>query len=313
MNKTTKIALNYSLGIIITALLLWSLYRQVSNQFKDIGQQDLWPAGTWKFLLGALLLIPVNLGIEARKWQILTGTATRITYWQSVKSILGGIAFSIITPNRIGEYPGRILFLDRKNSTRLISISVLGGCSQLLAVLVFGLLGLSYYTLQNPSWITGLLLAGCLLLTVIVSIFYWRFELWAPYIERIRWLRKFRMYGTALGHFTGKEQLEILGFALLRFAVFTFQYYLMLRWMGILIPVWTGFCLCALFFWAMAVIPSIALAELGIRGQASLFLFQSFSANKLGILTATVGLWCINLVVPALIGSILLLRLRILR
>lgn len=313
LNKTTKIALNYGLGLVITALLLWSLYGQVQSQLSHIGEQPLWPEHTWPFLLAALLLIPVNLGIEARKWQVLAGSATEINYLQSLKSVLGGIAFSIITPNRIGEYPGRILFLDKKNSTRLISISVLGGCSQLLAILLFGVLGLGYYTWAHPGLIPVLLLAGCIVLAAIVGIFYWRFEWWAPAIERIRWLRKFHLYGRVLSHFTMRQQLHILLFALLRFTVFTVQYYLMLRWMTIPLPVWSGFCLCALFFWGMAIIPSIALAELGIRSEAGLFLFSSFSVNKLGILTATTGLWFINLVIPALIGSILLLRLKLLR
>ena len=309
MNKTTKIALNYSLGILITALLLWSLYRQVSTQLKGM-QGSWWPQGTTHWLILALALLPVNLGIEAGKWRILAGSATPLTFRQSLKSILGGIAFSIITPNRIGEYPGRILFLSRKNSTRLISVSVLGGCSQLLTVLIFGVLGLIYYAVKFPAPLVFFLLAGCILMAFAVGLFYWRFERWAPLLERIQWLRKFRMYGQMLGRFTVREQLVILGLALLRFTVFTLQYYLMLRWMGVNIPLPDGFLLCALFFWAMAVIPSIALAELGIRGEVSIFLFHTFTANKLGLLTATFGLWAINLVIPAFIGSILLLRLK---
>lgn len=313
MNKTTKIRLNYGLGIAITILLFWSLYRQLKTQLAGVNPQEWWPEDTWHFLLLSLLLVPLNLGIEARKWQRLAGSALSLTYGEAVKSLLGGIAFSMITPNRIGEYPGRILFLSRKNSTRLISVSVLGGCSQLLAVLIFGLLGLVYYNLRFPGLWPAVLLAGSFLVTTLVWLFYWRFERWAPYLERLRWLRKFRMYGQMLGRFSPQQQLEILALALVRFVIFTLQYYLMLRWMGIMIPVTDGFLLGSLFFWAMAVIPSIALAELGIRGEVSLFLFHTFTTNKLGILTATIGLWGVNLVIPALIGSILLLRLKLLR
>lgn len=301
------------MGILITALLLWSLYHQVNTQLKDIGKRDWWPGETRIYLIFSLLLIPVNLGIEARKWQRLAGSATEVTYPEAVKSLLGGIAFSIITPNRIGEYPGRILFLSKHNSSRLISVSVLGGCTQLLAILLFGLAGLVYYNIKFPGWLPLVLLACSLVVTVIVWIFYWRFERWAPYLEKLRWLRKLRMYGQLLGRFETREQAEILILALLRFAVFTLQYYLMLRWMNVAIPLMDGFFLASLFFWAMAIIPSIALAELGIRGEVSLFLFHAFSADKLGILTATIGLWCINLVIPALIGSILLLRLKLLK
>ncbi len=278
-----------------------------------MNDKDWWPHDTTGWLIAALALLPANLGIEAVKWRMLAGSAIPMTLRQSLKSLLGGIAFSIITPNRIGEYPGRILFLDKKNSTRLISVSVLGGCTQLLAVLIFGLLGLVYYAIHFPSALVYVLLAGCAALIWIVGLFYWCFERWAPLLERIRWLRKFHLYGQMLGRFSPREQWVILGLALLRFAVFTMQYYLMLRWMNVPVPLVDGFFLCALFFWAMAVIPSIALAELGIRGEVSLLLFHTYTANKLGLLSATFGLWAINLVIPALIGSILLLRLKWLR
>jgi hypothetical protein len=313
LNKTTKIALNYVLGTFITALLLWSLYHQVSAQVQRLGGNSWWPHGTTHWLIATLLLLPLNLGIEAVKWRMLAGSAVQLSLFQSFKSILGGIAFSIITPNRIGEYPGRILFLKQKNSTRLISVSVLGSCSQLLTVLLFGVLGLAYYSLHYPNTPAFLLLAGCALLALGAGFFYWRFEHWAPWLERIRWLRRFKMYGQLLGRFTPQQQWLMLALALLRFAVFTLQYYLMLRWMGVLMPLADGFPLCALFFWAMAVIPSIALAELGIRGEVGLLLFRPYTTNTLGILAATFGLWAVNLVVPALIGSILLLRLRLLR
>ncbi len=313
LSKTTKIALNYVLGPAITALLLWSLYRQVSTQLATLGSKAVLPAGNTAWLIAALALLPLNLFIEAAKWRMLAGSAFPLTFLQSLKSILGGIAFSIITPNRIGEYPGRILFLSKSNSTRLISVSVLGGCSQLLTVMIFGLLGLSYYCWRFPGVLAYALLSGCAVLTLVIGFFYWRFERWAPRLEHIRWLRKFRMYGRMLGRFSSRQQIIILSLALLRFAVFTLQYYLLLRWMNIIMPLADGFLLCALFFWAMAIIPSIALAELGIRGQVGLFLFHTFSANSLGILAATFGLWVMNLVLPALIGSILLLRLKLLR
>ena len=110
------------------------------------------------------------------------------------------------------------------------------------------------------------------------------------------------MWARMLRRFSRQEQWAVLGLSLTRFAVFTFQYWLLIRWQGIYLPVAEGFLLCSLFFWAMAIIPSIALAELGIRGAVSVFLFAPFTANIAGIATATFALWCINLVLPSLMG-----------
>ncbi len=58
----------------------------------------------------------------------------------------------------------------------------------------------------------------------------------------------------------------------------------------------------------MAIIPSIALAELGIRGTVSLFLFKEVSPNVAGIAAATFVLWCMNLMLPSLIGAAMFFR-----
>jgi hypothetical protein len=61
----------------------------------------------------------------------------------------------------------------------------------------------------------------------------------------------------------------------------------------------------------MAVLPTIAIAEIGLRGSVSLHFLGLLSDNTAGILAATVAIWLINLVLPAAIGSILLLGVKI--
>jgi hypothetical protein len=62
----------------------------------------------------------------------------------------------------------------------------------------------------------------------------------------------------------------------------------------------------------MAVIPTLTfLTELGLRWGASIQVIQFFSANTVGIFAASFAIWLINLIIPALIGSLLILRIRI--
>jgi len=63
-------------------------------------------------------------------------------------------------------------------------------------------------------------------------------------------------------------------------------------------------------FWILAIIPSFAIAELGIRGTVAKTLFY-YSKNTIGILTVTSGIWFINLFIPAFIGSLLILGIKI--
>jgi hypothetical protein len=313
LNKSTKIRLNYLLGAILSLVLLWSIGRQVSIQFRKEGMQAWQHTGPVLYLVLCLILMPVNLGLEAKKWQLLAGMAQPIRFPEALKSVLCGIAFSMITPNRIGEYPGRLLALRRKNTPRLISVSLLGAFAQLIALFSFGLAGLVYYNIRFPGFWPRIALGGTALAVATTLLLYWRFEYWSKWLERIKWLRAFGTYTALLRRFENRTKQTIIFISLLRFAIFTGQYLLLLRWFNIAVPWLDGYLLAALFFWAMAVIPTISLAEAGVRMKVSLLLFGAYSANTIGILSGTLGLWCINLVLPAIVGSILLIRIRLLK
>jgi hypothetical protein len=61
----------------------------------------------------------------------------------------------------------------------------------------------------------------------------------------------------------------------------------------------------------MAIVPSFAIADVGIRGKVAIGILAVFSTNTLAILSGSVLVWLLNLVLPALIGSLLLLSIKI--
>jgi hypothetical protein len=63
----------------------------------------------------------------------------------------------------------------------------------------------------------------------------------------------------------------------------------------------------------LAIVPTIALAELGFRGKLSLSLFGLYSTNTLGIVATAAGIWIINLMIPAVAGAIFILGVRLFR
>lgn len=297
--------------------MLWGIYTQVVKQLGKL-DSDPWQlllSGNNIFLLCCLILMPINLAFEAKKWHILAGATQKLSYRAAFTSYIAGIAFATVTPNRIGEYPGRMLYLKRKNTVRLISVSILGATAQLLTLFIYGFIALLYYNFFVDDSIAKLLLLPCLAIAVILFIAYWKFETWIPLIERfnISWLKRLNIYGKLLTRFSFKEQLTVLGISMLRYMVYTAQYLFMIYWMNIDISVVDGLFTCMLFFWVVSVVPSLTIIELGERGYVSLYLFQHFSGNAVGILAATVGLWLINLAIPALMGSLLLFRMRLLR
>src|SRR4051812_45796061 len=142
LNKSTKIWLNYAVGAVISVLLIWGLYIQVRGHVVHLDWSTLSQTGPAYLLWVCIALMPLNLLLETWKWKLLAGSAQPLSFGEAFASLLGGIAFSMITPNRIGEYPGRILYLKRKNTFRLISVSILGAVAQMLTLFIYGVAGI---------------------------------------------------------------------------------------------------------------------------------------------------------------------------
>jgi len=261
----------------------------------------------------------VNWGLETRKWQVLLRHLHKISFWQAFKAILSGLAFALNTPNRIGEYGGRVLFIPEGKRVRAVSLTLAGSFSQLLVTLLLGSFGLfvlsgriiasaEFSSLQ--IWITALQVL-VIFITLIGFIIYFKLSWLVRVIEKIPGIQSYTRHISVLEEMNMRLLLHVVMLSLLRFFVFIIQYNLMLQMMQVEMGWWNGFWTVCVLFLLLATLPTIALLELGLRWEYSIMLFGLFSANILGIYAAATGIWLINLVLPALAGSLFILGVRI--
>ena len=323
MNKSIKILIKWVVGPLLAAWLFYSLYLQVKAQpdiESSIALIKGMPFGEsgWKFWL-VMLFVFVNWGMEARKWQLLMQAIQPINFITAFKSVLCGVTFSLNTPNRIGEYGGRILFVNEGNRIKAITLSIAGGMAQLIITMLMGCFGLAYLLLTRDAfgsvmgisafWIS-IFLYGSIFGTILFIFFFFRLR-WIIYLlNKLPYANRFSKYINVLETFDAKILLRLLSISFFRFVVFVLQYIFMLQLLQVEQNMWTGFWMITVMFWIMAIIPSFAIAELGIRGTVAKTLF-AYSTNTIGILTATFGIWFINLFIPAFIGSLLILGIKI--
>jgi hypothetical protein len=90
--------------------------------------------------------------------------------------------------------------------------------------------------------------------------------------------------------------------------VFLIQYFLLFQFFGVEISLSIAFIAIAFVFLSMALIPAMALADLGLRGQLSIWIVGAFSTNSLGIVLTTTTVWFINLILPAIVGGVLMVK-----
>jgi hypothetical protein len=319
-NKNIKILINYLLGPLLFIWLSFSIYNQVRHQpnlgmaWKQI-QDSLNSPKVWNLVLVLTLMI-VNWAIEAVKWKLSVQIIQKINFIKAFKAVLSGVSFSVSTPNRMGEYLGRVLYMEEGNRLRTISLTIVSSMSQLIITLLMGSVGIIFLMpkIQTAEFVSVLwvkvLLYGVVAALIVLTVFYFRLSWLIRWIDRFPRSNRYTYLVTALEDLNATLLLKLLSLSLIRFIVFIIQYYLLFRLFGTGINWWQGFWAVSVSFIILSIIPTFAIAELGLRGKVSLKLLGLFSMNDLGITIATGMIWFINLVVPAIIGSLLILGIK---
>jgi hypothetical protein len=203
LNKNIKIFLNYVLGPLLFAWLSYSVYRQIRNQPH---LEESWvnikasfaDTRVINFVLVFVLMF-VNWSLEALKWKISVQHVQPVSFFRSLKAIFSGVSFSVTTPNRTGEYLGRVLYMDDGNRLRAISLTILGSMSQLIITVLFGVGGLlmlekDLEKIALPAWLDWIKNAGIVLGlagTVFLTVFYFRIGWLIRWIGKIPAIKKY--------------------------------------------------------------------------------------------------------------------------
>lgn len=329
LNKRLRIFINYFLGPLLFIGLSVSIYRNIIHQkdwqhsFQQIKEslrgKQAWKAGLVVFLMLA------NWSFEALKWRVLISHIQQISFFKAFRAILSGLSISLAmnTPNGSGEYIGRILYIKEGNRIRAITLTFVGSMSQLIITMLLGTIGLfiirdHFYSAANHDFILSLaavnaITFGSIVVTAVLIAVYFEISWLIRFLEKLPFVAKYAYFIEKLEDFGWRELLQVLLISFFRYCVFAVQYLLLLQVFRVDISLWSGFWVIAVMFLSLAIIPTIALAELGVRGKISIFLFSAFSANTLGIVLTATTIWLINLVVPALAGSLFLLGIKLFR
>lgn len=325
LKRKYKILLNYIVGPALFIALSYAIYRRIQNQENlhqswDTIVRSLKGPQQWKIWVVVALSL-VNWGIEGRKWQVLVAPVQEISFFKAFKAVLSGLAMSLFVPNRVGEYVGRILYMDEGNRLRSIALTLVGSVSQLIVTLVAGIGGLIYlrtHVLDTDTQLVGLsifwfdgLLYAIIVGTLLLLLVYYKLSRITALIERIPFVSKYAFFIQKVETFHWKELTRVLSLSVARFAVFTFQYQLLLQVFQVDIGWVEGWWMVSVLFLVLAIVPTIPMAELGVRGQASLQLFGLLSTNTVGIIATAAGIWGINLILPSLAGSLFILGIKL--
>lgn len=99
--------LGYALSLAALAYMVYRLaiyddYAALLRSFQSASTVQ------YLFLVAAIVLLPLQLLVESRKWQLMLQGLTSISFRAAWQQVLRGYVGAFITPYRLGEYPTRL-------------------------------------------------------------------------------------------------------------------------------------------------------------------------------------------------------------
>ncbi|MCA1745237.1 MAG: flippase-like domain-containing protein [Bacteroidales bacterium] len=301
--------LQWGISIAALAYIFWRLM-----QFKDWELFfDTLYHQRWQLtglLLIQLIFSAVNIGLESAKWRQLSGAIIRQSWHNTFYQVVKGIQTAMITPARTGEPVVRGLLLPLGLRTKGFLLSATGSVIQNMVLMIGGMAGImltqNHATGSNTTFghlqkgIVDYSLITLLAVAVITLIVY---ALIKTFNTRAL-IKQLTAHLRAIAQLGINRLLKVAGLTLARYAVYNFQLWLMLWFFDVSTSL-SDLGLIMTYYAAITLLPTMAVADLGIRSSIALFLFGMLSPNSAGIVASVFFIWMINLALPSIVAATL--------
>jgi len=313
--KNKKI-LSLLIKAAIVLFAFWFIYHKlVANKnlsdfgtlLKDIDQLEI------TAVIGlVVLLMFVNWLLEAAKWKYLMSHIEAISFYRAIESVFCGLTMAIFTPNRLGEYGGRVFFLSPKRRIVGVVAMSVGSIGQLVLTNVFGAIAACFFVyrfipIDRVLFIAVVFLAVFFCLFFIV--FYFNIKWLNGILLSFKFTRKYKKFYSILGRYRRRELLRIIGYCMARYLVFSSQYFILFIWLIPGLHYADIVMMTCLLILVQSALPSLDLFDVGIRSVTAVELFKHVTDQHVAVIACTASIWLINIIIPAILGAYFVFKL----
>ena len=261
-----------------------------------------------KNIIFLIVLSGFNWFFEILKWNYLVKTVTSISLPAALEQSLGGLTASLITPNRIGDYGAKAIYFPKGFRKKIVLLNLLGHIAQMTITTLFGIVGLYLFVDQynvNIDFNKILRFAIIILFVGIVLAFIIKnieFKIKGFSIKRILLF---------IQEIPFKTHNYNLLFSLIRYLIFSFQFYYLLSIFGVEVGYPTAMVVITSMYFLASIVPSISIFDVVIKGSVAVFLFDFLGVNEITILSVSTLMWIFNFIVPSIFGSYFVLNFKL--
>ncbi len=249
-----------------------------------------------------------NWFFEILKWKNLVTPIKQITFKNATEQSLGSLTASLFTPNRIGEYGAKAIYYNASYRKRIMLINLISNLLQMSITLLLGVIGLSIFIYNyNININLNKLFIILLISLILIIIITFGIRKSKRTIKGI----SFKKIKDFISDFP-KNRI-VLGwlFSLLRYAIFSFQFYFLLVIFKTETTYFNAMTGITAMYLLASIIPSIFIFDVVIKGSIAVYLFTFLDINELTILSIITIMWLLNFVLPSIIGSYYVLNFKL--
>lgn len=304
------------LKVAIVAFAFWFIYNKLStnSNLKDFSAilSGIPALEIYAVISLVILLMLLNWSLEAMKWKRLVQPIEKISLWRSIESVFCGLTWAVFTPNRIGEYGGRVFFLSPKRRIIGVVAMAVGNIGQMVLTNIFGAVCLClfiYRFVDLDYRLNYALMALSFMVCVFFLIFFFNIRWLNGILLSMRFTRKYKKFYSILGRYDKKELLRILLFCFARYIVFSTQYFIMFYWLIPEIYYLDILMMVCILFFVQSTLPSLDLFDIGVRSVTASYFFGFVTGQDVAVIACTASIWLINIIIPAILGSYFVFKL----
>ncbi|WP_430410164.1 lysylphosphatidylglycerol synthase domain-containing protein [Kordia sp.] len=241
-----------------------------------------------------------NWFLEILKWKTLVSHCKQISIWESTAQSLGGLTASLLTPNRVGEYGAKALYFKKSERKYIVGLNFLGNTAQLITTLLFGVLGFSFFVYQfhiELPWTKIARMSG--FLGIFGLLFFLVTKQKRFQIKGYSWknLKNF------VQNISTSIHLKNLSFSILRYLIFSHQFYFLVLLFGTEISYVTMMSAIIAMYLITSIIPMLFIFDVIVKGSVAVWLFGYLQIPELHTLSVVALMWVLNFVIPSIVGS----------
>ena len=303
INKTVVIVFA---KILIAAGLIYFLIRSVEYEkiIEALNNAD-------HYIIGLVVALGIlNIYLQYSKWRLTCKEVLKVDDKTKVfRSLFFGFSAGIITPLRLGEYVGRGIEFKDKSLVQVTLATLVDKFFPLLMVAFIGSISsllFTYFYYQVSLYIVMALFVIIFtlfyaLVLLILSDKFWNNVLFSklkssPKMSKV--FEKIKVFQKLNRRYFYKMTL----ISFLFYTCFLVQYALLVSAFSHNFNFLNYFWAANLIMFTKTVIPPVSMGELGIREGASVYFLTQMGESASVAFNASILLFIINLLIPALIG-----------